>query len=372
MTWQAFLKSAQACSDIAKEASCDTPPSSAPDACDPNCKGEVSIPDMGDGGNREKLNLPNNSNNFGEPDKMHHTCDVTKPNGTGQGSYPKPINGVARDEAVTSFTAPLDKLAAGTQLAAAANALKEASSDEVPAATIDTTVSRQNLNSTDLMRKLAGIGSLMLGTEQGQQAVADAIEREAGTLEAQQIINETTNMMYNQQQYEQMRYAQEMNKVASFQAAHTGWLNNLQTPIEKQAYMAGAQDGEAAAQAAMAGEDAIGDPMTEDISPEEVLQRIQELVQSGQISPEAAQALLAGVQESAADGQLTDEEIAEQLVAAEQSGQIPPGAAQAIAQQILASREGGAAPAGPGMEVSASANMLMNGAANAVAAAMYA
>lgn len=374
MTWQQFIKSAQAAADVAKKASCDDiPPSSAPNATDPNCQGEVSIPDMGDGGNREKLNLPTNSNNFGTPDKLHNVCDVTKPNGTGQGEYPKPINGTARDEAVNSFTAPLDKLAAGTPLAEATAALKAASNTSD-----NTAVSPDDLQSPDLIRKLASIGSLMLGSERGQQAVADAIEREAGTLEAQQIINETTNMMYNQQQYEAAQYQEAMDKAAAFQATHAGWLDQMGSMIEKQAYMAGAQDGEAVAQAAMAGEDAMAPGMEGDISPEEVLERIQQLVESGAIPPEAAEALLAGVQEDAADGELTDDEIAQRLIEAEQSGEIPPGAAQAIAQEIIASREAGAAEAGmpmaePGMEVQASVVApLMHNAANAVNAAFYA
>lgn len=311
---------------------------SAPTATDPTCQGEVSIPSAGAGANRSALNLPQNSSNSADAtakDKFHNIMNVTKPDGVGQGSYITPKNGTAQNEAVNSFTAPLDKLAQATSaLSAAAN---EATAADVP-------VQASDLNDMSLLHKLAAIGQTMLGSEEGQQAVAAVLEKEAGIREAQNIISQTTDMMYNQAYMAQNQQAaadEAFNKqAAACQLTHEGWLNSFETEMEKLAYMQGAADGQAAADAAMAGQDPTAG---EDagISEEEAAQVLEQMVQQGLISEEQLQALMQAAQPAAEDGVLTEEELAQILEAGMQSGEIDQQQAQAIAQAWYAQNGGG-------------------------------
>jgi polyhydroxyalkanoate synthesis regulator phasin len=122
--------------------------------------------------------------------------------------------------------------------------------------------------------------------------------------------------------------------------SHDAWLNYFQTAIEKQAYAQGAVDGEQAAQAMEAGA-APEIPGTEEggMSDDDVMQIIQEMVQTGEIAPEEAEAILAA---TAQDGQVTLEEIAAYLEQAVASGEIGQDEAAAIAQAIMAEVQGGA------------------------------
>lgn len=306
---------------------------SAPTATDPTCQGEVSIPGAGDGANRSALNLPNNRSNTTEAtakDKFHNLMNVTKPDGVGQGSYITPQNGTAQENAVNSFTQPLDKLAEASN-----DLLRAASQADVP-------MQASDLYSTDLMRKLASIGQTMMGSEEGQRAVAAMLEKEAGMQEAQNIINETSNMMYNNEMQKVAAAAEFEKYAAACQLAHTNWMNLLSTDFEKLAYMQGAADGQAAADAAMAGQDPTA---AEDagISEEEVAQTLQQMVQQGIINEQQLQALLQEAAPMAQDG-LTEEEMAQLLEQAMQSGEIDQQQAQAIAQMWLDANGGGGQP----------------------------
>lgn len=308
----------------------------APTATDPTDQGEVSIPSAGDGANRSALNLPENSCNCGEAKKQHNLLNVTKPNGVGQGSYITPQNGTAQNDAVTSFTAPLDKLA-------------EASRDLFNAAQADVPMQAADLNDVTLMRKLASIGEVMMGSEEGQRAVAAMLEKEAGMQEAQNIINETSNMMYDDQMQKMAAAAEFEKYAAACQMAHAHWLGMLQTDLEKMAYMQGAADGQAAAEAAAAGQDpgAMEDGA---LTEEEVAQTLQQMVQQGIISEEQLQALLQQAEPMAQDG-LTEEEMAQLLQQAMQSGEIDQQQAQQIAEMWLQQNGAGA----PGPEAAAGA-----------------
>lgn len=347
---------------------------------DPTNKGTVQIPSHNDGNNRKLLNLPDNTTNMEAPDKQHNIMDVTKPDGTGQGEYVTPCDGDARDNAATSPTAPLDKIAATLaesikQLQAEPEQTKEASApvQETPAATTPTAPADDNQQKSaasgtfelpinlqsdaSLMDKLASIGGVMLGTTEGQQAVAEALEREAGIKEASAIVAMVNQSMVEsmqasvtkqagvnqaQQPAAQLTEAQ-MQKIASDEAAHNAWINSYATDIEKRAYAQGAADAEAMdAGMAEGGQPAI--PGSEELSDEEILQTIQMMVESGEISQEDAEALL---QALGGDGQVGGslEQIAIELQQAVESGQISPEQAEAIAQQILADAgmaEGGA------------------------------
>lgn len=334
---------------------------------DPTERGQVSIPDCGDGSNRAAQGLPTNTSNMGEPDKEHNIFDVTKPNGAGQGEYVVPKDGTAADEAVKSPTTPLSKMAqalkelqqksaAAPAPAAPAPAPTAAQSVQAPATptkapttapvTQATTKSASQtfelpvslLPDNSLMDKLASIGGIMLGSEAGQRMVAEVLEKEAGIAEARAIIAEAQATMEKEaasQFYaeQNMNYNMGMNKsAAAAQSAHVAWINSFNTDMEKTAYMNGAEDGAAVADAIEAGEDPEA---LADVSDEEVIAYLQELVESGQISQEEAEAVLQSIGDAGEDG-LTPEEMAEALRAAVESGEITPEHAQALAQQYLA------------------------------------
>lgn len=333
------------------------------EATDPNCKGTVTTPDCGDGSNREKLNLPQNQSNYGEPDKMHNLMDVTKPNGTGQGEYVTPRNGTAHDQAVQSFTAPVTKLAdAQSSLAQALNAVKQAApaaeapapaaapaatpapeattKEAAPAAPAEPAVTPTDMQNTEILAKLAALSSVALSHEEGRRAIQACLEKEAGIKEAQNIIAQTHDMINKYANAQQSAEEAQMQKAAAVSLTHQAWLNQFETEFEKAAYAQGAMDGEAAAQALEAGQDPSASDVG-DITDEDVLAVLQQLVQSGQLDENDLQALLGGVQEAGNDGNVSEDEIAALLSQAVESGEIAPEQAQAIAQAILA---GGGAP----------------------------
>ena len=337
---------------------------------DPTERGQVSIPDCGDGSNRAAQGLPTNTSNMGEPDKEHNIFDVTKPNGAGQGEYVVPKDGTAADEAVKSPTTPLSKMAqalkelqqksAGAVAPAAAPAAKPAPAAAAPAAkpapaaapaaaasapvkqasqgTFELPVSLLPDNS--LMDKLASIGGIMLGSEAGQQMVAEVLEKEAGIAEARAIIAEAQATMEKEaasQLYEETNMINTNNagmqkSAAAAQHAHVAWYNSFNTDMEKNAYMNGAEDGAAVADAIEAGEDPEA---LADVSDEEVIAYLQELVESGQISQEEAEAVLQSIGDAGEDG-LTPEEMAQALTEAVEAGEITPEHAQALIEQYMA------------------------------------
>lgn len=158
-------------------------------------------------------------------------------------------------------------------------------------------------------------------------------------------------------------------------AAHVAWLNQFETDLEKRAYMQGAMDADAAAAAAQ--DPAVAAEMGGDIpaddsqlSDEEVMAVLQSMVESGEIAPEQAEALLQQVASDQAPG-YTAEELAQMLAEDVQSGALDPAIAEQIAAEILQGMESGQIPsqamAGPdpqaapteadqAMEVQASVN----------------
>lgn len=309
---------------------------------DPTNEGTVSIP-SGDGDKASNRDLPTNGSN--EPDggdKMHHILDVTKPNGVGQGSYITPRNGTAIDEAVNSPTKSLDKIA---QLAGAL----QSSEQQAPAekqATAD--VNLPESLEYDILTKLASIGAYMLGSERGRQAVEQTIAHEAGIKEAAAIVNAAGDMMKQAAAHvtaqQQEAEAALMIKAAAAETAHAAWLNSLQTDLEKQAYMAGAQDGAAMADAEAAGvsPEAIDAASEEGMSDEEIMAMLQEAVAQGLISEEEVEAILAQAAQGDTDQDemIGPDEFAAILQAALQSGEITEEQASQAAQMYLAQVEG--------------------------------
>jgi polyhydroxyalkanoate synthesis regulator phasin len=322
---------------------------------DPTERGQVSIPDCGDGSNRAAQGLPTNTSNMGEPNKEHNIFDVTKPNGAGQGEYVVPKDGTAADEAVKSPTTPLSKMAQALkelqQKSAGATATTTVPATPAPATPAPAAPVKQASQGTfelpisllpdnSLMDKLASIGGIMLGSEAGQQMVAEVLEKEAGIAEARAIIAEAQATMEKEaasQFHTEHNMSNNINTgmyklAAAAQSAHVAWYNSFNTDMEKHAYMNGAEDGAAVADAMEAGEDPEA---LADVSDEEVLAYLQELVESGQISQEEAEAVLQAVGDAGEDG-LTPEEMAQALTEAVESGEITPEHAQALAQQYMA------------------------------------
>lgn len=309
---------------------------------DPTNEGTVSIP-SGDGDKASNRDLPTNGSN--EPDggdKMHHIMDVTKPDGVGQGSYVTPRNGTAIDEAVNSPTKSLDKIA---QLAGALQSSEQQAPVEEPAekqATAD--VNMPESLEYDILTKLASIGAYMLGSERGRQAVEQTIAHEAGIKEAAAIVNAAGDMMKQAAAQQKEAEAALMIKAAAAEAAHTAWLGSFKTDMEKQAYMAGAQDGAAMADAEAAGvsPEAIDAASAEGMSDDEIMAMLQEAVAQGLISEEEVEAILAQAAQgdSNQDEMIGPDEFAAILQAALQSGEITEEQASQAAQMYLAQVEG--------------------------------
>lgn len=314
---------------------------------DPTDKGTVSIPDCGDGSNRAANGLPANSSNMEAPNKEHNIMDVTKPNGVGQGQYVVPKDGTAADRSVTSPTTPLNKLAQALQgLSAASSQVAAASTPQVKqAAPAEFALPETIAGDNDLMAKLASLGSIMMGCEEGQRAVQAVLEKRAGIEEARAIWAEAQAALEKEAaanyDFQNMNnvYEQEMmyKQAAAAQQAHATWFNQFNTEMEKEAYAHGAEDGDAVADAIEGGADPEA---MADVSDEEALAYIQELVESGEISQEEAEAILTALGDSMQDG-LTGQELADALTQAVESGEITPEQATAIAQEYMAQFEGG-------------------------------
>lgn len=316
------------------------------EAADPTNKGNVTAP----GNPLTAAAVPSGYTNDNSVDHYRNIIKVTDPNGTGQGEYITPRNGNAVDASATSPTASLDKIANNLS-----EAIKNLRAKQAAEQQQDVQIPAGFSNNDDVMRKLANLGQFMLGTEEGQRAVARELEKERGIKEAAAMIAQAQQQaaqyeMQKRAYAEQMaaaEYQQAMEKQAAEQqfmekyaayceSTHRTWLDGLRTPLEKMAYMQGAVDGEQAAQAMAAGGEPAIDGSEGDLSDDDVIQIIQEMVQSGQIAPEEAEAIL-----QQAGNEPSPEAIAEALRQLVESGQVSPEEAQAIAEQILG---GGAAP----------------------------
>ena len=328
---------------------------------DPNCEGTVSIP-TGDGSKPALRNMPpNGANTENDADKNHHILDVTKPNGVGEGTYTTPRNGDARDAAATSPTAPLDKIAhlAGA-LRKAAEAAPVAPVAPAPAPAAEEAVVAEKvantepqmpaqLNNPDILMKLASLGAYMMGTEQGRQAVQQTVSREMGIKEAAAIVRDASELMKQaaavQKPVAPQLTQEELNKVAAAKMAHEAWLNSFETELEKKAYMAGAADGDAMADAVEGGADpAAIEEAAGAISDEDLMGLFQQLIEGGVMSPEEAEAIIAAADADQSQD-ISPEELLAYLQEAVQSGQMAPEQADAIAQEYIAAMGGGEAPA---------------------------
>lgn len=373
-----FLKSASAIADgIRKEAAPDK--EALYGIKDPNNKGEATIPGCLEGSNRSALGLPENCTNLTEPNKDHHIMSVTNPNGVGQGEYITPRCGTERDERVKSPTEPLSKMARIAEMAAglkAQYAEKQAAPQYAPQQYAQATALPSDfMQDQDLMSKLASMAAVALGTEAGRAEFAKILERSAGIKEASAIVTAAAQATQEAQYAVKQASAQaELDAAQNYhlarmvefsKQAHAAWQNCYATDMEKMAYAAGAEDANATADAVEAGADpSIPGAGDEGLTDAEILQVLGELVQSGQVSQEDAEAILQAAGESANDG-LDPEEFAAALQAAVQSGEIDPETAAAIAEQAMGGgMAAGGAPEMSPEEAAAAADPAVAAAAN--------
>lgn len=337
LTYQEFMKAAKQRAEQATGMFKNSSNADLAGAKDLADKGTVTIPGFGDGADRAAQGLPQSMDNFGSHGSENCLSTVSDPQGTGEGSYITPKDGDAKDKAATSPTTPLSKIAQAQAALKAATAAKADVTAAKSASTQPDVELPSNIQGNPtLMQKLAAISQAMLATEHGRRYVNEFLEKEAGMQEANGIIEQVRAAMMQKQASEQVA-AQEQyimeKSAAAVEASHNVWLNQCQDDMEKIAYATGAVDGQAAAEAAMAG----GEPAIEGEEPtaEDVMECLQELVEAGEVSPEEAQAVIASLGEAAEDGGISGEELAEMLRAGVESGEISPEQAEAIAQAFM-------------------------------------
>lgn len=321
---------------------------------DPTEKGVVSVPTAGDEENKKKFDMPRNAATDAQADCLNNII-TSKPSGVGLGEYQAVENGNAKDEAVTSPTAPLSKLSAyieeaSKRLAEQATSKSQTTSDSknvvkkaggVTNASNSFDLPSRIANDQDLFRKLASIGSLIMGTEEGQRVVADILEKQAGVEEAKSIIseaaieleNEAKNYFNNNNDMNNVFFAK---KAAIDETSHQIWMDNLQTEQEKIAYAHGVDD---AIKIAAAVENDIDPQALADVTDEDVLEALQEMVANGECSEEEAQALLAILQQEAEDG-LTPDEVAAAIQQAVANGELTEEQAIQLAQELIGEGDG--------------------------------
>lgn len=157
------------------------------------------------------------------------------------------------------------------------------------------------------------IAHLVLGYEEGRDVLNTLADKELGKQAAEQLISEAEHLGVQEQQYaaeqaQQQEYIQKlastateadiksMRKMAAF---HNSEISKLAYDFEKQAYDAGAE------QAAMAADEEDGmipGNEGEDISIEEIAEIVMAMVESGELDPQMAEAILAELAGGAPEG----------------------------------------------------------------------
>lgn len=319
---------------------------------DPTEKGVVPVPTAGDEENRKKFDMPRNAATDAQAASMNNIV-TSKPSGVGLGEYQSVENGNAKDESVNSPTAPLSKLSAYIDEATKRLANQGANYDAVTNKNVvkkagGTVNASQTFalpdhiaNDPDLFRKLASIGSFIMGTEDGQRAMADILEKQAGVAEAESIIaSAAVELEREAQNYFNANNVNMNNTILNKKASvdnksHQAWINNLRTEQEKVAYIHGVED---AIKIASAVENDIDPSVLSDVTDEDVVGALQAMVANGECTEEEAQALLAILQQQAEDG-LTNEEIAAAIQQAVANGELTEEQAMQIAQELMADED---------------------------------
>jgi hypothetical protein len=342
------------------------------DVDDPSNKGVVSVPSHPDGDDPKKTQLPpNGTNEDGQKDNL-----TNRPGQVGSGGAcqvpggSSPIDGNAKDEAATSPTVALDKIAA--KVAKTVKALKaitksssnKESGSEGASAPSASSAPEKKAGDTplldpsspeffdklahsvraiveveggaelveQLMRKHAGVeaaralvGDIVTGYNEAVKQAASEIQKEqAAELQKQQMVEAFSELTKNASE-------EDKNQIIKLAEVVVEGAARIEDPILKQAFANGAAD-------AAAMEDAGALPGAEgDLSIEQIVQLIESMVQSGELDPQTAEALLqallaeeTGGAVPGGEGAVPSEEEAAALAAAEAGG-VPPGGMEAAA-----------------------------------------
>ena len=157
------------------------------------------------------------------------------------------------------------------------------------------------------------IASLVLGYQEGRELLDALADKELGKQAAEQLIMEAEELGQKeaavaQQQAEEQAYIQKLASTATqddvksmekMAAIHRNAINSYQYDFEKAAYDAGAEAG------AMAADEADGmvpGNDGEDISIEEIAEIVMAMVESGEIDPQMAEAILAELAGAGGEG----------------------------------------------------------------------
>ena len=216
-------------------------------------------------------------------------------------------------------------------------------------ASVDNVASNVDLSPVTLSK----IATAMLATEEGRRAALNSLEQYKAEQMKQASLKELliANELYNQHKAlsktASEQYTEDMQKIAS---AHQNVINKIEKDFAndpefamavKRAYAQGAAD---TAQIQGGGADPAAAAASVEAAQNDVMAVINELVQSGQIDEQGAQALAElAAQAAAQDGnpELSPEEAMMLLQQAVEAGIIPAEAAQ----QIMGGAAAGAAPA---------------------------
>ena len=193
---------------------------------------------------------------------------------------------------------------------------KEASEQVAEGSVVETEKSAEQVASDfdlepDAYRKIA---HLVLGYEEGRDMLDSLADKELGKQAAEQLIAEAEHLGAQEQQAydEQQKQAAHIQELAStateedqkimskMAAVHQKATNALTYDFEKQAYDAGA---EAAAGAADEEDGMIPGNEGEDVSIEEIAEIVMAMVESGELDPQLAEAILAELAGAAPGGE---------------------------------------------------------------------
>lgn len=318
--------------------------STAAEVSDPTDKGTVSIPKPVDDSSAERgVPAPAPVNSDMSPKEANPLMTQTQPAGTGEGKYPTPENGNAKDN-ISSAGSPLSKMAA--RLLNVQNSISSIGGKQ-PQEKKATAESQEVLNPSmapDILLKMAHTMQLAVATEEGAEYVKRLLEKQAGVQEASKMIADAiegadylnslqgaalekagsavSNYASNYQASEMMKgaSAQEVALMEKSAATHKKVLEStVIPPMYKMAYAMGPADAAAQFDAGEGEDPKIVGEDAEDLSIEEVVAGLTELVESGQMTEEEA----TGIAQSLAGGQEGDDELTmEQIQEAIASGAI--------------------------------------------------
>jgi hypothetical protein len=287
---------------------------------DPADQGKKAIPDHPDGDDKTKTKVPASepTNTEALNDARIPGGDEFKVSGTGE-DVPSTVSGDAKDEAATSPTAPIDKIASlmgkisalnKPASVKAAEAQQDAEKASKEAAEKDEATQQMEFTPEFHMK----VASIVLGCEEGIALVEREFQKSAGIQAARELIAEAGNQQFlmakaaaDQQAYEQAVYEQAMYEQAAYaeltknaseedlkeiermQNVHTKVASALENDFEKAAYQAGAMDAAAMEDSMAAGEEVPEEAPA--MGPEEIIAVLDEAVQSGELDEETAMAL---------------------------------------------------------------------------------